>query len=60
LIGSGTHTLHHPQVGPLTLHYEKFQPAGAHDQTLVVYHPAPGSEQALRLLAIQRSSPAAD
>jgi transcriptional regulator with XRE-family HTH domain len=66
-VGDGIHRLRHPQVGPLELHYDKFVIAGAEDQTLVVYHPDPGSasERALALLASiaaepgDRSAPAA-
>jgi transcriptional regulator with XRE-family HTH domain len=51
--GGGVHRLQHPQVGELELSYEKFTVAGADGQTLVIYHPEPGSrsEQALALLA---------
>lgn len=52
LVGAGVHHLEHPQVGPLTLSFDKFRVAEADGQTLVVYHAAPGSdsERALRLL----------
>jgi transcriptional regulator with XRE-family HTH domain len=50
---SGVSTLHHPQVGPIELSYEKLSVTGTDGQLLVVYHAAPGSaaEQALMLLA---------
>ena len=49
----GAHSYNHPQVGRLTLTFDKFYVAGAEGQVLVVYHAEPGSpsEQALRLLA---------
>ncbi|MFE6871306.1 helix-turn-helix domain-containing protein [Kitasatospora sp. NPDC057692] len=51
--GHGVKELHHPVVGPLTLRYETFRPAGDADQVLVAYHADPGSPSAesLRLLA---------
>jgi transcriptional regulator with XRE-family HTH domain len=51
--GEGVHKMHHPQVGQLELHYEKFHLAGADRQLLTVYQAQPGSrsEQALTLLA---------
>ncbi|MER6362285.1 helix-turn-helix transcriptional regulator [Kitasatospora sp. NPDC001527] len=51
--GHGLKELHHPVVGPLTLRYETFRPAGDPDQVLVAYHADPGSASAecLRLLA---------
>jgi transcriptional regulator with XRE-family HTH domain len=50
---TGTSLLHHPQVGPMQLHYEKLLIPGADGQTLVTYHARPGSdsEERLRLLA---------
>ncbi|MDA0182113.1 helix-turn-helix transcriptional regulator [Solirubrobacter phytolaccae] len=52
LVGGGVHHMLHPQVGPLTLSFDKLRVAEAEDQTLVVYHAEPGSdsERALRLL----------
>jgi transcriptional regulator with XRE-family HTH domain len=49
----GVHGFTHPQVGRLTLAFDKFYVAGAEGQLLVVYHAEPGSasEQALHLLA---------
>ncbi|MFB7380393.1 helix-turn-helix domain-containing protein [Kitasatospora purpeofusca] len=51
--GHGVKELRHPVVGPLTLRYETFRPAGDPDQVLVAYHAEPGSSSAesLRLLA---------
>lgn len=48
----GVHAFTHPQVGHLTLSFDKFYVAGAEGQVLVVYHAEPGSdsERALRLL----------
>ncbi|MEV6054472.1 helix-turn-helix transcriptional regulator [Streptomyces sp. NPDC052107] len=50
---TGTSLLHHPQAGPLELHYEKLLVPGTDGQTLVTYHAQPGSasEERLRLLA---------
>lgn len=58
-VGDGIHRMHHPQVGPLELRYDKFAIAGADDQTLVVYHadPASPSEQALMLLTSIAAEP---
>lgn len=39
----------HPVVGPIRLDYNAFVVSGADDQTLVVCHAAPGSEDARRL-----------
>ncbi|WP_329256377.1 helix-turn-helix transcriptional regulator [Streptomyces sp. NBC_01478] len=49
----GVKRLHHPLVGDLTLHFEGFRLSDGSDQTLVAYHPEPGSPSAdaLRLLA---------
>lgn len=51
--GGGLHHVHHPQVGPLELHFDKFAVAGTDDQLLVVYQAEPGSPsaEALALLA---------
>jgi hypothetical protein len=50
---SGTTTVDHPQVGPITLRYEKLTIADTDCQTLVVYHAEAGSRsaQSLALLA---------
>jgi transcriptional regulator with XRE-family HTH domain len=58
-VGDGVHRMHHPQVGPLELRYDKFTIAGAEDQMLVVYHADPGSptERALALLASIAAQP---
>ncbi|MFI9801297.1 helix-turn-helix transcriptional regulator [Streptomyces sp. NPDC052302] len=50
---TGTSRLQHPQVGTLTLHYEKLLIPGSPGQTLVTYHARPGSdsEERLSLLA---------
>lgn len=49
----GVKRLHHPLVGDLTLHFEGFKLSDGSDQTLIAYHPEPGSPSAdaLRLLA---------
>jgi transcriptional regulator with XRE-family HTH domain len=63
-VGGGVHKMHHPQVGDLELHFDKFQIAGADRQMMTVYRARPGSrsEQALSLLATiaadQQLSPA--
>jgi len=51
--GTGTTTLHHPQVGRLELSYTKFPIPDTDRQTLSIYHAAPGSasERALAVLA---------
>ncbi|MFJ3777837.1 helix-turn-helix domain-containing protein [Streptomyces sp. NPDC090075] len=41
--------LDHPQVGRLRLHRERLGVSGAAGQTLVVYHPDPGSDSAEKL-----------
>lgn len=50
--GGSTHALHHPLVGPLTVHQQTLQPVGAADQCLVTFTATAGtaSEEALRLL----------
>jgi transcriptional regulator with XRE-family HTH domain len=50
---TGVSLLHHPQAGPLELHYEKLLVPGTDGQTLITYHAQPGSasEERLRLLA---------
>jgi transcriptional regulator with XRE-family HTH domain len=45
--------LNHPTVGRLDLSYEKFQVDGRGGQRLIVFQPEPGSEDALRKLAVQ-------
>jgi len=51
--GTGTTTIHHPQVGRLELSYTKFPIPDTDRQTLSIYHAAPGSasERALAVLA---------
>jgi MmyB-like transcription regulator ligand binding domain len=44
-VGGGVRRFQHPQVGPLQLAYEKLAVVGT-EQTLVVYHAAPGSTSA--------------
>jgi hypothetical protein len=48
---SGATRIDHPLVGPLELSYEKLPIPDTDRQTLAVYHAAPGSAQALALLA---------
>ena len=50
---SGTTRLNHPQLGPLTLNYEKLALPGAPSQMLITYHATPGtpSHDKLQLLA---------
>jgi transcriptional regulator with XRE-family HTH domain len=50
---SGTTRFNHPQVGPLTLNYEKLALPGAPHQMLITYHATPGtpSHEKLQLLA---------
>ena len=50
--GRGSSVLHHPQVGPLELTWEKLEITGSPGQTLVVHECEPGSatERALALL----------
>lgn len=52
-VGTGVHRMHHPQVGEIELHYDKFHLAGADRQMLTVYQARTGSrsEEALALLA---------
>ncbi|ARP71994.1 XRE family transcriptional regulator [Streptomyces pluripotens] len=49
----GVKRLHHPLVGDLSLNFESFRLPDGTDQSLVTYHPEPGSPSAesLRLLA---------
>lgn len=49
----GIKRLRHPLVGELSLNFESFKVNDDRDQSLVVYHPEPGSPSAdaLRLLA---------
>jgi transcriptional regulator with XRE-family HTH domain len=44
-VGGGVRRFQHPQIGPLQLAYEKLAVVGT-EQTLVVYHAAPGSASA--------------
>jgi hypothetical protein len=46
---SGTTTVDHPQVGPITLSYEKLKMPDTDCQTIVVYHAEPGSRSAQSL-----------
>jgi transcriptional regulator with XRE-family HTH domain len=50
---SGTTRFNHPQVGPLTLNYEKLALPGTPTQMLITYHAAPGtpSHEKLELLS---------
>jgi hypothetical protein len=50
---TGTSLFNHPQVGPLTLNYERLLITGSDMQAVVTYHAQPGSdsEERLRLLA---------
>ncbi|KAB8196330.1 helix-turn-helix domain-containing protein [Nonomuraea phyllanthi] len=41
--------IHHPQVGALRLNRERLGVGGAEGQTLVVYHPDPGTDSAEKL-----------
>ncbi|MFB6934259.1 helix-turn-helix transcriptional regulator [Streptomyces sp. HUAS 31] len=49
----GVKPLRHPLVGELTLNFESFRLTDGSEQTLITYHPEPGSPsaEALRLLA---------
>ncbi|MFE7439536.1 helix-turn-helix domain-containing protein [Streptomyces chartreusis] len=49
----GLKRLRHPLVGELTLNFESFRLTDGSEQTLITYHPEPGSPsaEALRLLA---------
>lgn len=49
----GVKRLRHPLVGELTLNFESFRLTDGTEQTLITYHPEPGSPsaEALRLLA---------
>ncbi|MFE5817955.1 helix-turn-helix domain-containing protein [Streptomyces sp. NPDC056479] len=51
--GYGVKRLRHPLVGELTLNFESFRLTDGTEQTLITYHPEPGSPsaEALRLLA---------
>lgn len=55
--------LHHPLVGDLRLHLERLDLPGTTGQSLIVYHPEAGSQDAARLAALlagpHGSSPAA-
>jgi transcriptional regulator with XRE-family HTH domain len=55
----GTKRLHHPTVGPITIHYEALTLPGDNDQTLFVYTTEPGttSQENLRLLASWKADP---
>lgn len=46
----------HPQVGGLWLHRERLSVDGAVGQTLVVYHPTPGTDSADRLTLLASSA----
>jgi MmyB-like transcription regulator ligand binding domain len=45
----GCATLHHPEVGEMTLYREKLQISGTDGQVLVIYHPEPGTSSAERM-----------
>lgn len=45
----GPATLHHPEVGEMTLYREKLQVSGTDGQVLVIYHPEPGTPSAERM-----------
>ncbi|MFJ3440644.1 helix-turn-helix domain-containing protein [Streptomyces sp. NPDC086081] len=47
----------HPQVGGLWLNRERLSVDGAVGQTLVVYHPAPGTDSADRLALLTATAP---
>ncbi|MFP3988312.1 helix-turn-helix transcriptional regulator [Streptomyces sp. E11-3] len=51
--GHGIKRLRHPLVGELTLAYETLKLPDSHDQSLIVFHPEPGSaaQESLRLLS---------
>ena len=57
---TGTKTLHHPVVGPLTLAYEALELPGDSGQRILVYTAEPGSpsQEALNLLASWSATPA--
>ncbi|MFJ8721287.1 helix-turn-helix domain-containing protein [Streptomyces sp. NPDC093269] len=46
---SGSSVLHHPQVGPMELSYEKLAVTGTEGQVLVLFHADPGTESARSL-----------
>ena len=48
-LDGGTMLLDHPQVGPLTLHRQKFTLNNGSGLILGTYHAAPGSESAEKL-----------
>jgi transcriptional regulator with XRE-family HTH domain len=45
----GHSTLHHPQLGPLQLRYEKLAIDGSDSQSLIAYHAEPGTDSAHKL-----------
>jgi hypothetical protein len=49
----GTHSMIHPKVGPLVLHYGHLPLVGTEDHTIFLYYAEPGSssERALAQLA---------
>ena len=57
---TGTKTLHHPVVGPLTLAYEALELPGDSGQRILAYTAEPGSpsQEALNLLASWSATPA--
>lgn len=57
---SGATLLHHPQVGPLRLNYEKLAVTGADGQVLVIFHAAPGSDAARSLAVLADLAPAGE
>ncbi|MEU1535958.1 helix-turn-helix transcriptional regulator [Streptomyces fagopyri] len=51
--GDGVARLNHPDVGEMTLKYERLAVAGTHGQLIVVFHAEPGSLSAKRLALLQ-------
>ncbi|MFD4669845.1 helix-turn-helix transcriptional regulator [Lentzea sp. NPDC058450] len=56
----GPATLHHPDVGELRLHREKYGIAGTDGQVLVIYHPEPGTPSAESLALLGSLAASAD
>ncbi|MGY5036594.1 helix-turn-helix transcriptional regulator [Streptomyces sp. 900116325] len=51
--GAGAALLNHPDVGEMTLQYERLTVAGTHGQLIVVFHAEPGSPSAEKLSQLQ-------
>ncbi|MFF4978306.1 helix-turn-helix transcriptional regulator [Streptomyces sp. NPDC001083] len=51
--GAGVALLNHPDVGEMTLQYERLTVAGTHGQLIVVFHAEPGSPSAAKLALLQ-------